>query len=388
MIIHVDMDAFFASVEQRDFPELRGQPVLVGGVTARSVVAAASYEARAFGCRSAMPMQQALRLCPKAVVQPHRFGVYREVSQQIRNIFALFTPLVEPLSLDEAFLDVAGSQASLGPAEKMAMQMKQMIRDQTKLIASVGIAPVKFVAKIASDAGKPNGFVMVRPAEVVDFLGPLPVSRLWGVGEATGKKLTKLGITTIADLRRFTPERLTQELGRQGRHLWELAQGIDPRPVVPEREPQSISHEETFEEDLTDSAELHSELHLLADEVAQRLRGEKFLATTITLKIRLANFRTITRQRTLSEPTDQTRLVWEATQAIWHEWHRPARQGIRLLGVGVSGLVRPKTRQPSLFDESVDDSSRQVDQAVDAIRLRFGNDSLKSADLLRHHPRS
>jgi DNA polymerase-4 len=268
MMIHVDMDAFFASVEQRDFPELIGKPVLVGGVTPRSVVAAASYEARQFGCRSAMPMREALRLCPGAVVQPHRFPVYREVSRQIRNIFARFTPLVEPLSLDEAFLDVTASEACLGQADTIARQIKELIRAETLLVASVGVAPVKFVAKIASDAGKPDGFVIVTADQLLDFLAPLDVRRLWGVGKATLPKLSRLGIEKIADLRKFSPERLAQDLGQQGRHLWELAHGIDPRPVVAEREPQSISHEETFDEDLTDSPTLATELHSLTDEVA------------------------------------------------------------------------------------------------------------------------
>jgi DNA polymerase-4 len=388
MIIHVDMDAFYASVEQRDFPELRGKPVLVGGVTPRSVVAAASYEARRFGCRSAMPMSEARRRCPDAVIQPHRFAVYRQVAQQIREIFARFTPLVEPLSLDEAFLDVTASIPCLGEAESMGRQIKQLVASQTSLIASVGIAPVKFLAKIANDAGKPDGLVVVPPDGVLDFLSPLPVHRLWGVGKATLGRLAPLGIETVADLRRFSPQRLVQELGNHGRHLWELAHGIDPRPVVPEREPQSISHEETFDEDLTDPQTLLTELHCLTDEVAQRLRAEQFLATTVTVKIRLSNFQTLTRQSPLPEPTDQTRLFWQTVQKIWQDYRRPGRQGIRLLGVGLSGLVRPHLRQPTLFDEQEDLSSRRIDSTVDAIRQRFGSDSLKSADLLRRRPRS
>jgi DNA polymerase-4 len=388
MIIHVDMDAFYASVEQRDFPQLRGKPVLVGGVTPRSVVAAASYEARQFGCRSAMPMREALRLCPSAIVQPHRFAVYRDLSRQIRNIFARFTPLVEPLSLDEAFLDVTGSEACLGQADTIARQIKNLIRQETALVASVGVAPVKFVAKIASDAGKPDGFVVVTADQVLGFLATLDVQRLWGVGKATLPKLNHLGIRKIADLRKFSPERLTQVLGQQGRHLWELAHGIDPRPVVAERDPQSISHEETFDEDLTDSSTLATELHSLTDEVAQRLRADKFLASTVTVKIRLANFQTITRQQTLADPTDQTSTIWETVQRIWNAWKRPGSQGIRLLGVGLAGLVRPTARQLSLFEEQESPSDKRIDSAVDAIRLRFGNDSLKSADLLRPPPRS
>lgn len=401
MIIHVDMDAFYASVEQRDFPELKGKPVLVGGVTPRSVVAAASYEARKFGCRSAMPMREALRRCPSAVVQPHRFAVYRDVARQIRNIFSRFTPLVEPLSLDEAFLDVAGSLACMGQADQIAREIKRLVRDETALVASVGAAPVKFLAKIASDAGKPDGLVVVGPEQMLDFLAPLPVDRLWGVGKATLPKLSVWNIKTIGDLRKFSPERLTQHLGQQGRHLWELAHGIDPRPVLPEREAKSISHEETFDEDLHDNAELLTQLHLLADEVAHRLRGEKLLATTISLKIRLAPFQTISRQSSLPEATDQTRIIWETTQQLWNDWrkpdppaarssplHHPPRPGIRLLGVGLSGLIRPQERQPSLFDEPQNDASRQIDQTVDAIRRRFGGDSLKPADLIRRPPRS
>lgn len=335
-----------------------------------------------------MPMREALRLCPSAIVQPHRFAAYREVARQIQNIFARFTPLVEPLSLDEAFLDVAGSEACLGQPEVIARQIKQLIRQETALVASVGVAPIKFVAKIASDAAKPDGFVVVTADELMDFLGPLHVQRLWGVGKATLPKLARLGIEKIADLRKFTPDRLAQELGQQGRDLWELAHGIDPRPVVPQREPQSISHEETFDEDLTDSATLATELHSLTDEVAHRLRADKFLATTVTVKIRLASFQTITRQQTLSDPTDQTSTIWETVQRIWNAWKRPGKQGIRLLGVGLAGLVRPTARQLSLFEDQQNPPDQRIDSAVDAIRLRFGNDSLKSADLLRRPPRS
>jgi DNA polymerase-4 len=388
MIIHVDMDAFYASIEQRDDPLLVGQPVLVGGVTGRSVVCAASYEARVYGCRSAMSMKEALRRCPDAVVRRPRFAVYRQVAREIREIFLSVTPMVEPLSLDEAFLDVSGSQACLGPAPEIGRRLKTQIREATGLVASVGVAPVKFVAKLASDHGKPDGFVVIQPNEVMNFLAPLPVSRLWGVGQVTGRQLESLGIRRVEDLRRWTPERLERELGSTGGQLWQLAHGIDARAVVADREPKSISHEETFDEDLTDAEELIAELHALTDEVCHRLRDESYLATTATLKIRFADFSTITRQVGWADPDDRTAEVWSRVRALWLAEQATRRGAIRLLGVGLSGLCRRGDRQPSLFEDPAAEADRRVDQAVDEVRRRFGIDSLRSADALRRRGRS
>lgn len=381
MILHVDMDAFYASIEQRDFPECAGKPVLVGGLSGRGVVAAASYEARAYGCKSAMPMRHALRLCPDAVVRPPRFSVYHEVSEQIREILETATPLVEPIALDEAFLDVAASESCLGGAEEIGRDLKRRIREQTGLIASIGVAPVKFVAKLASDHGKPDGFVVVTQDDLLDFLAPLPVERIWGVGPATLPKLRELGLHVIGDVRKWAPELLERQLGALGRHVWELAHGIDPRPVAPDREPKSISRERTFEEDLSDPEELLAELHLLADDVAPRLRGEGLAATAVFLKIRFSDFDTISRQATLGAPTDETAEIWRKIRELWQRERAWARKPIRLLGAGVSGLVRPAARQPGLFDEQ--GTAERVDDAVDRVRQRFGTESLRPADSIR-----
>lgn len=383
MILHVDMDAFYASIEQRDFPELRGLPVLVGGTRGRGVVAAASYEARRFGCRSAMPMKEALRRCPDAVVRPTRFKVYQQAAEQIRRVFLTYTPLVEPLSLDEAFLDVHGSPPALGSAEEIGRRIKREIAEATDLVASVGIAPVKFVAKLASDHGKPDGFVMILPEEVLDFLAPLPIARLWGVGKATLPRLGALGIERVGDLRKHSREEIESRLGQLGGHIWDLAHGIDPRRVISDREAKSISHEETFPEDLTDEEELLAELHYLVDMVTSRLRASSLRATSLSLKIRFPSFQTITRQESWEEPTDQTDRAWDAARRLWLAERSRSRSPIRLLGVGLTGLVPHGSVQPSLFDPAEDDKSRRVDQTVDAIRQRFGLKSLSSADLLR-----
>lgn len=388
MIIHVDMDAFFAAIEQRDFPELRGRPVLVGGDSARGVVAAASYEARRFGCHSAQPMREALRRCPDAVVRPSRFEAYRQAAEQIREIFHSATPLVEPISLDEAFLDVTASFDYAGTAEEIGQRLKQQIRAETDLVASVGIGPVKFVAKLASDLGKPDGFVAVAADDVLDFLAPLPVSRLWGVGKATLPKLKALGIERIEQIRAYTPEALEARFGKLGRHLWNLAYGQDPRPVVSERQAKSISHERTFETDQTDEAFLIAVLHQLTDEVAMRLRKNGLLARSAFLKVRFENFQTVTRQVGWEEASDQTRPIWHHVRDLWQQEARWRGRAIRLLGVGLSGLIQPSEAQPSLFTPPEEEQDRRMDRTIDAIRHRFGLNSLRSADSLPRKPHS
>ncbi len=373
-IIHVDMDAFFASVEQRDRPELRGKPVIVGGrPEERGVVAAASYEARKFGVHSAMPTAQALRLCPRAILIPGRMGYYAEISRQIREILYAFTPLVEPLSLDEAFLDVTGSERLFGGAEQIAREIKRRIREEVKLTCSVGIAPNKFLAKLASDLNKPDGFVVVHPSKIVDFLENLPVSRLWGVGPATEERLRARGISTIGDLQQIPRSELIDKFGKWGAQLFELARGIDERPVTSEHEVKSISRETTFAKDLDQFNELRKVLFELADEVAQELREEGLKARTVQIKVRFADFRTITRRVTLKESTDATRVIREAARLLWEHKVALPRQGVRLVGVGVSNLEYPVTGQLRLFaweDPNAKDS-HLLDHVIDEVRSRF-----------------
>ncbi len=304
MILHVDMDAFYASVEERDQPQLVGKPVIVGGTPeGRGVVAAANYVVRRFGVHSAMPTSQALRLCPTAIVLPVRMDHYANISRHIRTIFERFTPLVEPISLDEAFLDVTGSKTMFGPAASMAVRIKQEILSETRLVASVGVAPNKFLAKIASDLEKPDGLVIVAPDGVQAFLDVLPVERLWGVGKVAQGVLERMGVRTIGALRQTPQRTLTDRFGKSGEHLWQLAHGIDDRPVVPDREAKSISHETTFATDVDDADVLRAWLLELTEQVARRLRRYGLRGRTVNMKVRFADFRTITRSQTLPEAT-------------------------------------------------------------------------------------
>jgi len=374
-ILHVDMDAFFASVEQRDRPELRGRPVLVGHSPGkRGVVAAASYEARRFGCRSAMPMAQALRLCPEAVVLPPRGARYAEISAQILAILERFTPLVEPLSIDEAFLDVTGCTALFGPAEQIARTIKQQIREATQLTASVGVAPNKFLAKLASDLHKPDGLVVVQAEAVQAFLDPLPITRLWGVGKATLRHFENMGVRTFADARRLSLEALRQRFGELGEQFYRLVRGIDDRPVVPDREAKSISHEVTFPTDIDDYACLREVLLDQADQVARRLRRHGLLARTVTLKIRKADFTTLTRRRTLHEPTDRTDVFCRVACELFDAWSRRHPPAVRLIGMGVAQLRPAAGRQLALFGEEESQRRRRLDHIIDQIRDRFGDD--------------
>ncbi|MEX1027965.1 MAG: DNA polymerase IV [Candidatus Paceibacterota bacterium] len=338
MILHVDMDAFYASIEERDQPDLVGHPVIVGGTPeGRGVVAAANYVARTFGVHSAMPAAQAKRLCPHATFLRPRMEHYADVSAQIHSVFERYTPLVEPLSLDEAFLDVAGSEALHGSAMKIAQDIKREIRDSLSLVASVGVAPNKFLAKIASDLKKPDGLVVVDPARVQAFLDPLPVNRLWGVGKVTGKIFAKLGVQTIGQLRQLSVERLQQHLGNAATHFWELAHGIDERKVTSEREAKSISHEKTFASNIEEPTLLHAWLLELTEQVACRLRRHGSKAKTVNLKVRYDDFHTVTRAHTLSAATNVTEEIWQAASMLFERIpSRPLR--LRLLGVGVSNL--------------------------------------------------
>ena len=373
MILHVDMDAFYASIEERDNPSLVGKPVIVGGSAEhRGVVAAASYAVRKFGVHSAMASARAKRLCPHAVFIKPRMNHYAEVSQQIRAILEEFTPLIEPLSLDEAFLDVSGSESLFGPAAIIGRQIKERIRSELSLVASVGVAPNRFVAKIASDLNKPDGFLVVDPSEVQEFLDPLPVSRLWGVGKVTGQTFDRLGIRTIGQLRHLTIESLNDLFGSSGEHFWRLANGLDNRPVIPDREAKSISHETTFIEDIDDCEVLQAWLTDLAEQVARRLRRYAFKGRTIELKVRFADFQTINRSLTLSEPTNITQELLQAGLDLLTNKLPPSHLPVRLLGFGVKGFDDTGRSQRQLFDEPDRQRHRQLDRVADEISAKFG----------------
>jgi DNA polymerase-4 len=373
MILHVDMDAFYASVEERDDPSLVGKPVIVGGsAEGRGVVAAANYEVRKFGVHSAMASARAKRLCPHAVFIKPRMSHYAELSEQIRTIFEEFTPLVEPLSLDEAFLDATGSESLFGSAANIGRQIKHRIRSELHLVASVGVAPNKFVAKIASDIKKPDGFVVVELDDVQAFLDPLPVSRLWGVGKVTGQVFDRLGIRTIGQLRQFPIATLNDLFGSSGEHFWRLAHGLDDRQVVPDREAKSISHETTFSEDIADREVLRAWLTELAEQVARRLRRHELKGRTVELKVRFADFQTITRSLTLPEPTNITQeLLHAGTELLatkLPQHHLP----VRLLGFGVKSFDDTGRSQRQLFDEPDRERHRQLDRVADQISEKFG----------------
>lgn len=381
-ILHVDMDAFYASVEQRDRPELRGLPVIVGGTATRGVVCAASYEARKFGIRSAMPSATARRLCPHGVFLPVRMGHYVQASHQIREILLSFTPVVEPLSLDEAFLDVRGCEGLFGSPQVIAKLIKERIQAETNLIASVGVAPNKFLAKIASDLSKPNGLLIIPGDQVRTFLDPLAVGRLWGVGAKCEARLRALGWTTVGQLAALSEKTLRDHLGDLGGHLWRLAQGEDDRQVLPEREARSISTETTFEHDINDRAVLRTWLLELVDQLAGRLRHHGYRAKSIDVKIRSADFRTRTRSVSLSEPTHVTDLLWRVIGDCFERSLTRDMLPVRLLGVGASKLTRQGETQGSLFDEVDNERREALDQAVDAIRGQFGATAIRRGNLL------
>ena len=378
MILHIDMDAYYASVEERDRPELKGKPVIVGGSPQkRGVVAAANYAARDFGVHSAMPSAIAQRLCPQAVFLPGRIGYYAEVSCKIRDIFHRFTPLVEPLSLDEAFLDVTGSEALFGTAVSIGHQIKDAILKEVQLVASVGVAPNKFLAKIASDLDKPDGFVIVDADRAQEFLDPLPVTRLWGVGRQGSKVFDRLGVRTIGQLRRLPVEVLQDHFGSHGKHLWQLAHGIDDRPVVPDRDAKSISHETTFATDIGNPETLCSWLLELTEQVAQRLRRHNLRGRTVQIKVRFADFRTITRSQTLSEPTNSTDQLWQVASELLTTRVPVERQPVRLLGMGVSDLHGAGEVQQTLFDGQTCEQQSRIDEVADLVRDRFGSKGLR-----------
>ncbi len=384
MILHADMDAFYASVEERDRPELVGKPVIVGGTPEkRGVVSAANYVARRYGVHSAMPSVTAHRLCPQGVYLPPRIDYYAEVSSQIREIFERFTPLVEPLSLDEAFLDVTGSEHLFGPAEEIGRKIKQTIRQELRLVVSVGVAPNKFLAKIASDLKKPDALVVVEPDKVQEFLDPLPVERLWGVGKQSSKVFQRLGIRTIGQLRQWPLDGLQARFGTSGEHLRNLAHGRDDRPVVPEREAKSISNETTFERDITDMEVLRAWLVDLVEQVGWRLRRHRLRGRTVQLKVRFADFSLITRSCTLPEPTDITDELWRAADDLLSHRLPAGHLPVRLVGMGVSGLDDSGLVQGMLFDQAERQKQSRADAVADQVKERFGAGAIRRGSSFR-----
>jgi len=380
-VLHVDMDAFYASVEQRDNPEIAGKPVIVGGINGRGVVAAASYEVRKFGVHSAMPMSTALRLCPHAICVRPRMARYSEVSGQVFRVFHEFTPLVQGLSLDEAFLDVTASIALFGDAVAIARRIKERIRAVTALTASVGVAPNKLVAKIASDLAKPDGLTVVEADRVHEVLDPLSVRRLPGLGRKTGARVEAHGIHTLEQLR-TAPDAVLQPLfGRYTQRMRERAAGIDDRSVDPQREEKSISAEDTFEHDLQDPGVLHARLSRLADLVCQRLRKKHLMARCVGIKIRRADFTTFTRRRVVAPPTHDGRTIASVANELLARWLAENKaEKLRLLGVVLSDLSTAS--QLGLFEDAPPHTGR-LDAALDEARARFGSRALRRGNTIK-----
>jgi len=372
-ILHVDMDAFYASVEQRDDPSLRGKPVLVGGREGRGVVCAASYEARTFGCRSAMPMSQAMRLCPHAAVVKPDFAKYTEASRAIRAIFERYSPEIEPLSLDEAFIDVSASLALFGTARRIAEEIRNAVRGELRLTCSVGIAPNKFVAKIASDLEKPDALVDLdlAPDALAARLAPLAIRRIWGVGPVAAEALEKRGYRLFRDLQQAGERQLTADFAETGAHWWRLAQGLDDRPVETGRAAKSVGEEETFPEDIVDRAEIEAKLVAQSDEVGRRLRAKGLFAETVQIKIRFSDFETHTHARTLATPTDHTHELRQHARELLASFARREWRAVRLCGFSAS-RVTDTAGQLGLFDGEKRDKLAKLDDLRDRIRDRFG----------------
>jgi len=382
LVLHVDMDAFYASVELRTRPELIGTPVIVGGLGSRSVVLSATYEARAFGVHSAMPMSRARRLCPQAVVLEPHHEWYAESSRGVMEVFRSITPLVEPLSLDEAFLDVAGAQRRLGPPRQIAGLIKARVADEQGITCTVGVATTKFVAKLASARAKPDGLLVIPRDEVIAFLHPLPVGALWGVGEKTEEALTRLGLRTIGDIANTAEQTLSRALGpAAGSHLHALSWGRDQRNVVPHEPDKSIGAEETFARDIDDPGVIRRELLRLSERTAARLRSTGHVGRTVSIKVRFADFTTITRSRTLKDPTDVARLVYETASALY-DGLGLQRARIRLVGVRVEGLSQTDETPRQLAMGGAGEEWRAAEQAADRAAARFGAGAVRPAALV------
>ncbi len=383
VILHLDMDAFFAAVEVREDPALAGKPLVIGHRGRRGVVSTCSYEARKFGVHSAMPSVTAERLCPGAVWLPGRMELYVEVSRRLRAILETASPLVEPLSIDEAFLDLTGISATLEAGRRVAQGLKDRIRAEERLTASVGVAPNKFLAKVASDMEKPDGLVVFPLEDVERRLWPMPVRRLWGVGPKTAERLAAGGLRLVGDVLRVSEDGLSALVGRgSAQHLRALAHGEDDRPVVANREPKSISEERTYGEDLTDPDEIDRALLARAEGVGRELRREGLVGRTVHLKVRTGDFTTWTRALTLRAATDLAEVVVRAAREMYRERIVLGGRGVRLLGVGVSGIEPADAAPPSLFDDPGVERTRRASRAADEVRERLGRDALTRARLL------
>jgi DNA polymerase-4 len=386
-ILHVDMDAFYALVELRSRPELQGMPVIVGGGGGgRGVVLSATYEARAMGVHSAMPMSRARRLAPDAVIIPPDHRAYAEVSRGVMSLFHSITPLVEPLSLDEAFLDIAGALRRLGSPTAIGELIRSRVFDEQRITCSVGVASTKFVAKLASTRSKPDGILVVPAEQVIEFLHPLPVGALWGVGEKTAVQLDRLGLRTVGDIASTPLSTLQRALGQAtGRHLHELSWGRDARRVSPGEPEKSIGAEETFDDDIDDAEAIHAHLLKLADQVGARLRSTAQVGRTVQLKVRFADFTTITRSKTMSGPIDVTQDLYDTARALFDALGLQ-RARIRLVGIRVEGLQAAEGAARQLTLGAPEQGRREAEIAVDAIRARFGSQSVRPARLVELPP--
>ena len=395
--MHVDMDAFFASVEQLDHPEYKGHPVIVGGLSSRGVVATASYEARKFGVHSAMPISRAKKLCPHGIYVYPNMARYKEISQIIHKVMEEFTPIIEPLSLDEAFLDVTGITHKFTGPKALGRAIKDRVFEETGLIISAGLAPNKFLAKLASDLDKPDGLVVIPYGKECESLANLPIKRIWGVGPSTERRLKDGGFALIKDVQTLPDEKpLVPYVGNQARRIWELARGIDERPVEPDRQIQSVGNEETYESDVEDPAVIDLELHYFANRVAKRLRKYGLMGHTVSIKVRYNDFKTVSRQKRLDSATDQERIIYDTSVLLWNKLMRTAPlpkfdtsvldiplKPIRLLGVTVSGLSTEGLVQDDLFSIGTDEKDEKLSTVLDLLASKFGEGAIMSGALWR-----
>ena len=395
--MHVDMDAFFASVEQLDHPEYKGHPVIVGGLSSRGVVATASYEARKFGVHSAMPISRAKKLCPHGIYVYPNMARYKEISHIIHKVMEEFTPIIEPLSLDEAFLDVTGITHKFTGPKALGRAIKNRVFEETGLIISAGLAPNKFLAKLASDLDKPDGLVVIPYGKECESLANLPIKRIWGVGPSTERRLKDGGFALIKDVQTLPDEKpLVPYVGNQARRIWELARGIDERPVEPDRQIQSVGNEETYESDVEDPAVIDLELHYFANRVAKRLRKYGLMGHTVSIKVRYNDFKTVSRQKRLDSATDQERIIYDTSVLLWNKLMRTAPlpqfdtsvldmpiKPIRLLGVTVSGLSTEGIVQDDLFSIGTDEKDEKLSTVLDSLASKFGEGAIMSGALWR-----
>ena len=410
-IMHVDMDAFFASVEQLDHPEYKGHPVIVGGLSSRGVVATASYEARKFGVHSAMPISRAKKLCPHGIYVYPNMARYKEISHIIHKVMEEFTPIIEPLSLDEAFLDVTGITHKFTGPKALGRAIKDRVFEETGLIISAGLAPNKFLAKLASDLDKPDGLVVIPYGKECESLANFPIKRIWGVGPSTERRLKVGGFALIKDVQNLPNEKpLVPYVGNQARRIWELARGIDERPVEPDRQIQSVGNEETYESDVEDPAVIDLELHYFANRVAKRLRKYGLMGHTVSIKVRYKDFKTVSRQKRLDSSTDQERVIYDTSVLLWNKLMRDALsvkqeeqevmgatprpkfdnsilevpvKPIRLLGVTVSGLSTEGIVQDDLFSIEADEKDEKLSIVLDSLASKFGEGAIMSGALWR-----